>query len=105
MSPHVADRLSAYLDAELPPAERSDVDLHLASCADCRSLLEELRMVDALARDLPELDMPEGTRDLPARVRAQLEKSRKPVVGTPWWLAAAAVLAVAVAPLLLLRER
>ena len=39
------DRLSEYLDGELTPAERADVDRHLTQCAECRSTLEDLRGV------------------------------------------------------------
>ena len=35
--------LHAYLDGELPPSERSDVDAHLAQCAACKALLTEER--------------------------------------------------------------
>src|SRR5687767_14872336 len=35
--------LHAYLDGELPPSERSDVDAHLAQCAACAALLGEER--------------------------------------------------------------
>lgn len=35
--------LHAYLDGELPPSERSDVDAHLAQCVACTALLGEER--------------------------------------------------------------
>ena len=38
-----ADRLDAYLLDELSTAERAAVDEHLASCADCRAHVTELR--------------------------------------------------------------
>ncbi len=39
------DQFSAYLDGELLEAERSQLEQHLAACADCRRVLEELRAV------------------------------------------------------------
>jgi len=48
------DRLSEYLDGEITPAERDDIDRHLTQCAECRSTLEDLRGVvseAALLRD------------------------------------------------------
>lgn len=42
--------LMAYHDGELGPAERSQVELHLTECPECRSQLEEWRTVDRLAR-------------------------------------------------------
>jgi len=42
--PHVDEgTLHAYLDGELPFAERKTLDVHLAECASCRTMLEEER--------------------------------------------------------------
>src|SRR6266516_4772009 len=46
------DRLSEYLDDELGAAERTALDAHLASCAECRAILDELRHVVARAAAL-----------------------------------------------------
>lgn len=53
MTTHCTDRLSDYLDDELPPAERGDVAAHLAECAACASTLDELRALRAQATALP----------------------------------------------------
>ena len=37
------DRLSAYLDDDLSPAGRLEMERHLIDCADCRDALEQLR--------------------------------------------------------------
>jgi hypothetical protein len=47
------DRLSEYIDDELTPGERAQLDAHLATCAECAVTLEELRDVVAHARTLP----------------------------------------------------
>jgi len=47
---HWTERLSEYLDGELAPDERAACDAHLASCPDCRIVLEELQLVASLAR-------------------------------------------------------
>ena len=39
------DRLSEYLDGELSQPEHAAVDAHLTQCAECRSILEDLRGV------------------------------------------------------------
>jgi len=52
-TPHPLAQLSAYLDQALSPVERSSVNAHLATCADCRSRLEELRGTAALLAALP----------------------------------------------------
>jgi anti-sigma factor RsiW len=46
------DRLSEYLDDELAPGERAQVDAHLADCSACRTVLEELRAVTMQAASL-----------------------------------------------------
>lgn len=46
------DRLSEYLDGELPDAERVELEAHLGSCDDCARTLGELRLVVARARSL-----------------------------------------------------
>ena len=47
------DRLSEYLDDELSPAERAQVETHLRGCAACRTVLDELRAVTVQAASLP----------------------------------------------------
>ena len=46
------DRLSEYLDDELSPAERRELDAHLAQCGACTSALADLRRVVARAGTL-----------------------------------------------------
>lgn len=52
MSDLWTDRLSEYLDDELPPRERAEVEDHLAGCAECSAVLADLRRVAARARAL-----------------------------------------------------
>jgi anti-sigma factor RsiW len=47
------DRLSEYLDDELPSDERATIERHLEGCASCASTLDELRRVVDIARSLP----------------------------------------------------
>ncbi|MBT8038977.1 MAG: zf-HC2 domain-containing protein [Xanthomonadales bacterium] len=42
---HVGERLSGYLDGELTQQDCQRVDLHLADCAECRGLLNELQVL------------------------------------------------------------
>ena len=55
------DRLSEYLDDELAPGERLQLDQHLLDCARCRQVLDELTAVASEARTLedsaPEHDL------------------------------------------------
>lgn len=55
------DRLSEYLDGELPPDDRAAIEAHLAGCRDCTETLAELRAVVERAGTLlpraPETDL------------------------------------------------
>jgi anti-sigma factor RsiW len=57
---HLDDLLSAYLDGELTPAERVEVDAHLAGCPRCRDDLDGEREVRQVIRALPAVDAPFG---------------------------------------------
>jgi len=103
---HETERLSAWLDGELPPEDRRVVEAHLEGCPECRSRVAALRAADEAARELP-AEAPEGYfDDFAARVRARIaeEPTRRPFphprrVPWPVWagaLAAALVLAVVV---------
>src|SRR5262249_26291427 len=53
MTDRWTDRLSDYLDGELTPAERRELETHLESCSACATTLAELREVVARAASLP----------------------------------------------------
>jgi Putative zinc-finger len=61
MNDQWTDRLSEYLDGELVDAERVALEAHLATCAECTTVLADLRRVVARAQALD--DRP-PTRDL-----------------------------------------
>ncbi len=54
-----SDRLSAYLDGELPDAERLALEQHVGSCRECTAELESLRRVSRMLKawDAPQLSM------------------------------------------------
>jgi hypothetical protein len=109
MSGHERERLSAYLDRELPPGEQAAVEAHLAACPECAAFLAELAAVDEAAASLP-AEPPEGYLEaFPARVRSRLESrtAASPARRVPvWtWAAAAALLLAVVTPLTLRQLR
>ncbi|HSL68979.1 MAG TPA: zf-HC2 domain-containing protein [Longimicrobiales bacterium] len=63
------DRLSEYLDGELKPAERAELERHLEGCRECRDVLANLRAVVVRAESLPDRG-PE--RDLWAGIAARI---------------------------------
>ena len=55
---HLDDALSAYLDDELAPAARREVEAHLAGCPDCRAELDDVAAARHAVRILPVHAMP-----------------------------------------------
>lgn len=68
------DRLSEYLDGELPAREKATLERHLEGCRACARTLEELRTVVARARELEATVPP---RDLWPGIAAQIAEQRK----------------------------
>jgi anti-sigma factor RsiW len=95
---HYESLIGELVDGTLDGAPRHQLEAHLAACASCARLVEELLVVRRAARDLPVIDPPSTSL---ARVRAAVEgeaatqrvRGRRPVVLS---LAAAAVLLVAI---------
>lgn len=52
MSDQWTDRLSEYLDDELPPDERAALEAHLLQCAACGAVLADLKRIVTRARGL-----------------------------------------------------
>jgi hypothetical protein len=52
MNDQWTDRLSEYVDGELDNGERHALETHLATCAECRAIVEDLRKVMGRARAL-----------------------------------------------------
>ncbi len=98
---HPRERLSAFLDGELPVSELSEVESHVRACPECAREIEDLSAVDTMARGLA-VEAPAGYFDtLPARVRARVRRPRRWGPMAAWAAAAAAVLVVVVTPLTL----
>src|SRR6266850_679991 len=60
--------INDYADDVLTPAERADVERHLASCGDCRALADDLREIRRAAGSLEQ-------RDPPVRAWTRIERA------------------------------
>lgn len=70
-------RLSAYLDGEVTPVECASIEGHLAGCAGCRTLREELARSTQMLANAPEPHWASDSTDqLVGRLRAQLARER-----------------------------
>jgi hypothetical protein len=102
---HEHERLSAYLDDELPSTERAQVAAHVQTCPECAERLAALGAVDEAVAALP-AEAPAGYFEaLPGRVRARLDARPKRTRLPAWTWAVAAVLALAVVTPLTLRQQ
>jgi Putative zinc-finger len=61
------EQLSAFLDAQLSPAEQAEYHAHIESCQQCQSALASLRQTVALLRAMPQPSLPRSFA-LPAGV-------------------------------------
>jgi anti-sigma factor RsiW len=89
--------VTAYVDGELVGDDRAAFETHVASCADCRRLLEEDRAVAAKVRaSLPLYEAPAGLRErVEGLVYAAPPRRRALSHTRAWALGLAAGLAVA----------
>ena len=82
---HVQSRLLAYLDFELSPSARTDVESHLEKCAECRTELAGYRraesMLGAATASIP------SPGDLRAEFYQRLEQSRRRPAISRWAIA------------------
>ena len=69
------DRLSEYVDDELAPADRLQLERHLLDCARCREIVDELREIAGDARTLE--DTPPATDLWPAIAAALPQTSSR----------------------------
>lgn len=90
MGGHPGDRLTAYVDGMLASEEAAEVAGHLAECAQCHGILEDLLAVRRLLRAVPE---PESHPSLLPRTLARLEAGHWRRRARPGWVAVSAVLA------------
>ena len=96
MSVHLtAEDVERFADGE---AEERALEQHLRECPRCASaVLDVMRMKRAIHEDAPRYSAP-------AALRARLMQTTPRMPGL-WWLATAAVIALAVASVVLVRSR
>jgi hypothetical protein len=103
------DRIDELVDATLDGAARRELDAHLATCAECRALAEDLLAIRRAAGHLPPLTPPDRIwQQIAPRVAAPIVAAPRPA---PNWrermavpLAIAAVLLAAVAITSVMRQ-
>lgn len=92
------EAISAALDGELSPEERTELEAHLSACADCRALAEDLRVLTAALEEAQCPPPPELAAAVMERIAADrtvpISAGRRPL--RKRWLSLAAMLALVV---------
>ncbi len=97
------DRISAFLDKELPPYEQQVVGEHLETCEECRELLHRLEKLESLVAQQSPLAgadyWEQSAQNIEQRIASQ-ENGEKATTNPHWWgmgwklIAAAASIAI-----------
>ncbi len=82
------DRLSAYLDNELPSQERELMEQHLAHCEECQELLNRLREFDRFVAEHAELSDSDYWEQSAQKIEQRLEQESTvtPIAPSSRWL-------------------
>jgi predicted anti-sigma-YlaC factor YlaD len=92
---HVERALPRYCDGELSIADRQRVDAHLATCARCRTALDEIQFSARVVRQLSLVHAPASVWNGIEAARSAPDKRRSVAYGLRWAVACGAVLALA----------
>jgi anti-sigma factor RsiW len=77
--------LSAFIDGELSPRKRQELEHHLASCADCSGRVADLRAESGLVRvGMEMLADPVDFGDFAQKVMARIQPQRLPLFERMW---------------------
>ncbi|MFP4026313.1 MAG: anti-sigma factor family protein [Candidatus Brocadiia bacterium] len=72
---NVAEKLSAYLDGELSPTLKREIDNHLRSCPDCLDEIVRMRKVEQSLGEWPSMEIPTNfALDVRTAAEKKLEK-------------------------------
>jgi anti-sigma factor RsiW len=68
---HVWEHISAYIDNDVDPTVRADIDRHLETCEICSAVLDSTRNVVILMADDRVFELPAGFSD---RLHAHIDR-------------------------------
>jgi predicted anti-sigma-YlaC factor YlaD len=72
---HVWEYISAYIDNDVDPVVRADIDRHLETCEICSAVLDSTRNVVILVADERVFELPSGFSD---RLHAHIDREISP---------------------------
>lgn len=71
----LTERVTDYLERQLPVSEKLNIFLHLSRCRDCRSYLEQMKRTVRLLRQLP---APRCSGEVSDDLMARFRRARLP---------------------------
>ncbi len=71
----VIREISNYLDGDLQPVVRMELEQHLALCGDCKIIVDQTKMTVQIFCDSEPVELP---KDVSARLRDALRKKQGP---------------------------
>jgi len=57
---NIEDKISMYLDGDLPQIEVEDMNKHIENCEACKALFEDMKLMHELMVEMPQMELPEG---------------------------------------------
>jgi len=73
---HVWEHISAYIDGEVDPVLRTEIDRHLETCEICSAVLDSTRNVVILVADARVFELPAGfSQRLHERIDREMEQA------------------------------
>jgi len=57
---NIEDKISLYLDGELPQSEVSTLMNHIETCKECNALFEDMKLMKELLSDMPQVELPDA---------------------------------------------
>ncbi|HVZ84078.1 MAG TPA: anti-sigma factor [Terracidiphilus sp.] len=76
---HVWEYISAYIEGEVDPVLRAEIDKHLETCEICSAVLDSTRNVVILVADERVFELPAGYSErLHARIDKEIEEGSGP---------------------------
>jgi hypothetical protein len=76
---HVWEYISAYIENDVDPVLRAEIDTHLETCEICSAVLDSTRNVVILVADDRVFELPAGYSErLHARIEQELERAGPP---------------------------
>ena len=72
---HVIREISNYIDGELDPALKQELERHLAHCEDCTMIVDQTRKTIRIYSGSEPIDLPS---DVKSRLRAAIHKKLPP---------------------------